>query len=351
MVEEAPITSKSACQFRKKTGEFCKRSVSANESMCWQHAHTWRHKWKSLTRNQSIGFISLLLTIIFGLPGLYSLYLGQRNERPTQKTEKAPSETATPPAKSAQSSGSTEVMELTPYVVVHRRENRIDGQVVKGTDYGLRAVLRVHNLTSVPEYIRRLEVVGDVAAKCDEYENAFGVADGTHVEGYLDDECKQRRPFYRLSWVTYPIGQARVDADGDEEFIRFNLLTPSGVMRFMGTDFKRYFWFNGTNATPALLTTAPYLFDLVTFTRVSSGYPVEMQGFKLRDEVISGKVKFRVLVNTDEVTLRLQNIHSVGWTIDSIWDNATSQDLFFSTTEIYDRTTPVVHDPAMRIPK
>jgi hypothetical protein len=222
---------------------------------------------------------------------------------------------------------------------------------VKGTDYGLRAVLRVHNLTSAPEYIRRLEVVGDVAANCDEYEDAFGVADGTHTDGYLDEECKHRKPFYRLSWVTYPVGSARVDADGDEEFIRFNLLAPSMAVRLMGADWKRYFWFNESHVTPALLTTAPYLFDLVASTRVSSGYPAEMQGFKLRDEVVSGKVKFRVLVNTDEVTLGTQNINSVGWTIDSIWDKATSQDLFFGTTEIDDRTSPVVHDPAMRIPK
>jgi hypothetical protein len=351
MPDEVRITAKGTCQFEKNTGELCKRSVSASETMCWQHAHSWPHKWKSLTRNQTVSFIGLLVSLVIGVAGLFPSHFSFRTERMPKSIVKTPFEAANAPTKNAPTTGTTGVMELTPYVVIHRRENKFDGQVVKGTDYGLRAMLRVHNLTSAPEYIRSLEVVGDVAANCDEYEDAFGVADGTHTDGYLDDECKQRKPLYRLSWVTYPINSGRVDANGDEEFIRFNLLEPSTAVRLMGADHKRYFWFNEMHATPALLTTAPYLFDLVTFTRFSSGYPVEMQGFKLRDEIISGKVKFRILVNNDEVTLRPQNIHSVGWTIDSIWDKATSQDLFFGTTEIDDRTTPFVHDPAMQIPK
>ena len=47
--------------------ERCKRRTSAGESLCWQHAHGLRHKWRSLTRNQTILFLLALL----GIPGAW----------------------------------------------------------------------------------------------------------------------------------------------------------------------------------------------------------------------------------------------------------------------------------------
>jgi hypothetical protein len=69
----APV--KSTCQFKKENGELCKRSVAPSEKRCWQHAATWRYRWKSLTRNQSLGFALIVLGVICGPPGLYFSYV------------------------------------------------------------------------------------------------------------------------------------------------------------------------------------------------------------------------------------------------------------------------------------
>jgi hypothetical protein len=55
------------CQFRKSNGELCRRAVTAGEGMCWQHARSWRHKWRSLTRNQSILFILAVAAVVIGV--------------------------------------------------------------------------------------------------------------------------------------------------------------------------------------------------------------------------------------------------------------------------------------------
>ena len=66
---------KNTCQFQKTSGDYCKRNVSEGEKLCWQHARNWHHRWKSLTRNQTISFIglvlSLLLAVGFGWAGLH----------------------------------------------------------------------------------------------------------------------------------------------------------------------------------------------------------------------------------------------------------------------------------------
>jgi hypothetical protein len=63
------------CHFRKENGEFCKRSVSSGEGMCWQHAKTWRHRIKSLTRNQTVIFMLTIVGVIIGVPSLYFSYI------------------------------------------------------------------------------------------------------------------------------------------------------------------------------------------------------------------------------------------------------------------------------------
>ena len=50
-------TSRKTCSHKKLNGELCQNRISEGEGLCWLHAKSWRHKWRSLTRNQSIMFI------------------------------------------------------------------------------------------------------------------------------------------------------------------------------------------------------------------------------------------------------------------------------------------------------
>jgi hypothetical protein len=88
------------CHFIKDDGVPCKRRVSSDETYCWQHSHGLRHKWRSLTRNQSVvflvGVLGLLATIGLGLPSAYWSYRGTEN-RPTS-TPLPPTPGAVPPA-------------------------------------------------------------------------------------------------------------------------------------------------------------------------------------------------------------------------------------------------------------
>jgi hypothetical protein len=78
MESPVPNIPKSACRFPKADGELCKRTVAPPETRCWQHASSLKHKWKSLTRNQSLAFVlivlGLILTVVLGGPSLYYSY-------------------------------------------------------------------------------------------------------------------------------------------------------------------------------------------------------------------------------------------------------------------------------------
>jgi hypothetical protein len=78
MSSPPPVRGELKCQFQRTNGEFCKRGVAPGETKCWQHANSWAHKWKSLTRNQSIAFICILLGVGLGVPSLYFSYVGSR---------------------------------------------------------------------------------------------------------------------------------------------------------------------------------------------------------------------------------------------------------------------------------
>src|SRR5579862_307894 len=83
MGSPASIASKSTCRFLKEDGKLCKRVVAPPETKCWQHASSLKHKWKSLTRNQSVAFVLVLLSlaaaVVLGVPSLYYSYRGSHN--------------------------------------------------------------------------------------------------------------------------------------------------------------------------------------------------------------------------------------------------------------------------------
>lgn len=75
-------STRATCQFRKADEELCRRSVSRGEDYCWQHANSLRHKWKSLTRNQTI----LFLIAVLGLPiAVASLLWGPLHPAPSKE--------------------------------------------------------------------------------------------------------------------------------------------------------------------------------------------------------------------------------------------------------------------------
>jgi hypothetical protein len=199
-------------------------------------------------------------------------------------------------------------------------------------------VLRIRNDGPTTQFVRKLEIYGDVAADCGRYERAFG--EYGHELGYLDQECEDQMPFHRLRLDAYPLGGARVESGGDEQFIRFIFLEPAAFARIESADPKKYFGFRRGNVPPQLLTTAPYLFDLVTFTRVSADH-IQMGGFKPRPEIEKGEVKFKVTVGSTEMEISPKRVRQVRDVFPNSWEEATSQDLFYGTDGIWNKSNPV----------
>jgi hypothetical protein len=85
---DTQAANKPSCQFVKTDGQLCKRAVEEGEDRCWQHAADWSHKWKSLTRSQSLGFILVVASLVVGLPSLYFSFAGWHEGR-GQKTAPA----------------------------------------------------------------------------------------------------------------------------------------------------------------------------------------------------------------------------------------------------------------------
>lgn len=71
------------CTFIKTNGAACRRNIAEGEGRCWQHAKTWKHKYRSLTTSQSAGFhlgvIGILVTLVLGVPPLYQRWMDKRH--------------------------------------------------------------------------------------------------------------------------------------------------------------------------------------------------------------------------------------------------------------------------------
>jgi hypothetical protein len=92
MDAQQPITETNTCQYIRTNGEFCKRSVTEGEDKCWQHASSWSHRMKSLTRNQTLGFVLVLVGLLLGVPSLYFSYASWRDGHLTLTVPKPPSQ-------------------------------------------------------------------------------------------------------------------------------------------------------------------------------------------------------------------------------------------------------------------
>jgi hypothetical protein len=70
MKGQPPAAINLTCRFKKPNGELCKRSVHPGENTCWQHTRGLRHKWNSLTKNQTIVFLGMIAGILLGVVGV-----------------------------------------------------------------------------------------------------------------------------------------------------------------------------------------------------------------------------------------------------------------------------------------
>jgi hypothetical protein len=71
---------------------------------------------------------------------------------------------------------------------------------------------------------------------------------------------------------------------------------------------------------------------------------------KIKTEVLTGSVTFRVRVDSGRITVEPKQIRPIRWVLDTEWDKEMAQHLFFGT-RLGDRVGPVQNDPAMRIPQ
>lgn len=73
MASKSDVATKPICQFKRADGGLCKRYVRPPEKKCWQHASSFRHQWKSLTRNQTILFLLAALAVPSFIIGIVAL--------------------------------------------------------------------------------------------------------------------------------------------------------------------------------------------------------------------------------------------------------------------------------------
>jgi hypothetical protein len=119
------------CQFRKRSGEFCKRGIAEGETYCWQHARSLRHRWKSLTHNQGVGFaiatVALLSGFVFGGLGIYWHYNHEPSRSSTTSENAAPLKNTNPTnvIQQLRLTGTVRALSKTPFVA--REQVIIDG--------------------------------------------------------------------------------------------------------------------------------------------------------------------------------------------------------------------------------
>jgi hypothetical protein len=146
-------------------------------------------------------------------------------------------------------------IEFASHVVQYVDRYKSEGAIVRHNEYGFAAIVRVRNHGKTTEQLKALEITGDLDA--DGNEATF--AEGRSLEE-IGIEYERRKPYYRVSFVSFPINATKI-APGGEEFIRFMILDPTyqtTLSTVRGDDAEKYIGFRGENpAVPSLLTTVP----------------------------------------------------------------------------------------------
>lgn len=116
-------------------------------------------------------------------------------------------------------------IQLAPRVLHYVHRYKADGVTIRHNEYGFGVVVRARNNGKKIERLRALEITGDIAADPNDLP-AFN-AEGKTLEE-LDAEYKRRKPYYRVSFVYFPINLSKIEPES-EEYIKFMPLDPTGL--------------------------------------------------------------------------------------------------------------------------
>jgi hypothetical protein len=242
------------------------------------------------------------------------------------------------------------VLKLTPYVVVERVLSKSDNPDIQGSAfYSFGLVLYAQNNYRMPRNIRQIEISGNAPLDLSDYIGARA-RDGASMDEF-EKEFIRRKPYYSLSLVTYPKAGGRIEGDGAEKFVQFDLMKPNAYgVRISNVPEQDYLGYKDTATPPKKLTTEPNLKDLVTFSRRDPRNYREWQGPKLRKEITDGTIKFVVVVDSTAITLQPNSINPVRWTLEKRWQQDNPAELYFEGEHGYaiDRDAIPGHDPAVR---
>jgi hypothetical protein len=234
-------------------------------------------------------------------------------------------------------------LQLTPHVLHYVHRYRSEGETIRQNEYGLGFIVRVRNVGEKPEYLKALEIAGDIDA--DPNDPALG-ADGKTFDE-LDTEYGQRKPYYRVSFVAFPIDVKRIEP-GSEEYIRFLVLDPTHLETraiTRGDDGKHYVGFRGESPiAPLFLTTVPNIQSFVTFSHSEHRLPGNAQLFapRLRKEIKSGELIFRLAFESGSHIIAPQTIPTPALISFESWNKEIPQNIHF---RIWQRFVPITKDP------
>jgi hypothetical protein len=239
-------------------------------------------------------------------------------------------------------------IQLAPRVVQYVYRYKDEGVTIRQNEYGFGVIVRARNNGKTIEHLKALEVGGDIDTDPSDLQ-VLGGEERTFEEIFT--EYERRKPYYRVSFVLFPININKVEP-GSEEFIRFMLLDPTNLSTqaiVRGDDAHKYVGFRGENpAVPILLTTVPNIRSFVTFTQSEHKVPgnAQLLGPRLRHEVKSGQVKFSLKFESGSHIIGPQGIQNPTLMLLEDWNKQTPQDIYFKNN-IWDRAYPVTKDPLM----
>lgn len=267
------------------------------------------------------------------------------NSKAALVVERAPIKPSGSPAVAPKPSWKPSVdVDMAPIVSVHRsRDER--GNLMNGAQYGLAAILRIRNKSkTTPYHVRSLQVVGDVRVDCGVYGSVFP-ADGTITEDFINAECLRRKPYFQLSWISHPLGEAHVQPR-DEEFVRFNIASRFTAIEYVG-DLKDYLGYGDSGARPKFPLTSPYPWFVVQAVTINPKDQTVMV-FALRDEVKAGRVKIRMQIDNDVVDVPIKNIQHPRTWAGTFVEQAINQDLFYGIDNGRRVGVPTPTDPLVK---
>lgn len=240
-------------------------------------------------------------------------------------------------------------IELSPRVIMFTKGYKVDGHVIEQREYGFGVIARIQKTGRIAQRISGLEIVGEIDADGSDYMAAFG--EGLTFE-QLDHDYGENKPYYRASFVSFPINLNKVETG--QEFVRFMILDPTNLgtqSTTRGAEAQHYFGFHGESPhEPTLAMTVPNIHSFVKFTafqRIDQAGNGVLQRPRLREEIKSGRLQFILKLDTGLKVINPQNIHEpVMMSLDN-WNKQTPQDVFFRNNP-WDRAFPAERDP---IPK